>query len=251
MVSIITAHQPKRNSFLRYCYKSILKQEIDFEWLIEIDGPMYQLDEEIAADPRVKIEATGINIGQAAARNLALARSAGEFVFSLDDDDVLIPKALFKLSVALGSSDLGAAIGNVYKLEKGQLKPWHSRGVVSNDLYRVDQNIPIQAAIKNKDKFGTHCLAACAFFWKTDTLLHLGGWTAIKGSEDTYLVAKYNFDQEILHPNVDTLIYRIHNDQESIDEDILALREKNWPLIKRFIGYKGLDLKKAWLNNKT
>lgn len=237
MISIITAHQPKRNNFLSDCYNSILKQAVDFEWLIEIDGPDYQLDEEISSDPRVKIEATGINIGQAAARNLALARSAGEFVFSLDDDDVLIPKALLKLSEQLSKSNLGAAIGNVYKLEKGQLKPWHSRGVVSNELYPVDQNIPTQAAIKNKDKFGTHCLASCAFFWKTETLLNLGGWTAIKGSEDTYLVAKYNFDQEILHPNVDTLIYRIHNDQESIDEDILTLRKRNWPLIKRFIGY--------------
>jgi len=175
MVSIITAHQPKRSDFLSDCYKSILKQDVDFEWLIEIDGPGYQLSEEIAADPRVKIKATGINIGQAAARNLALSRSTGEFVFSLDDDDVLIPKALSKLVDSLGSSDLGAAIGNVYKLENGQLDTWHSRGVISRDLYPAGENIKRGAVVKNKDKFNTHCLAACAFFWKAKTLFDLGG----------------------------------------------------------------------------
>lgn len=237
MISVITAHQPKRNNFLKDCYKSILKQSVDFEWLIEIDGPDYQLDEEISSDPRVKIEATGINIGQAAARNLALARSAGEFVFSLDDDDVLIPKALLKLAEQLSQSDLGAAIGNVYKLEDGQVRPWHSHGVVSNDLYPVGENIKKGAIITNKNQHGTHCLPSCSVFWKSNTLFDLGGWAAIKGSEDTHLLAKYNFSKEILHPNVDTLIYRIHNDQESIDKDILTLRKRNWPLIKRFIGY--------------
>lgn len=83
MISIITAHQPKRDSFLKDCYNSILKQDVDFEWLIEIDGSGYQLAEEIRLDPRVKIEATGINIGQAAARNLALARSRSASLFFL------------------------------------------------------------------------------------------------------------------------------------------------------------------------
>jgi glycosyltransferase involved in cell wall biosynthesis len=237
MISIITAHQEKRNSYLNDCYHSILKQMVDFEWLIEIDGENYQLDKEIISDPRVKVEATGISVGQAAARNLALGRSTGELIFSFDDDDVLIGSALLKLSTALRESDLGAAIGNIYKLEDGQVSLWHSRGIKSSDLYPAGENIKKQAIIKNKDQLGTLCLATGPVLWESDTLFGLGGWPAIKGSEDAYLLSKYNLNQEILHPDVDTLIYRIHNDQESFNKDIVALREKNWPLIKRLIGY--------------
>jgi len=237
VISIISAHRPERHKFLADCYESLRDQPGAWEWIIEIDGPLYQLASNISDDPRVSVDYTGARLGAAAARNFALSRATGKFIFSLDDDDILYPDCLSSLAGALEKSQLPAAIGNAYRLSGPDqpLLAWQSHGYESDTLYRRGEDIPAGAVEANKDSYGTHCLASCSVFWRHEYLLSLGGWPAITGSEDSALLARANASSAILHPDIDVLIYREHPEQESADENILRLRRRSWPLIKKML----------------
>jgi glycosyltransferase involved in cell wall biosynthesis len=110
---VITAHQPSRASFIARAYQSLIKQTRQFEWIVQVDGMKQdvRISKEIINDSRVKIEFNYDHLGAANTRNLALARSEGEFIYSLDDDDQLFPNALKELREALEQSDLDSAVG--------------------------------------------------------------------------------------------------------------------------------------------
>lgn len=91
--------------------QSVLGQcHVDFEWLIvddcSTDGTNAAFRATLGEDPRVRILTSPVNVGIAAARNVALAHARGEYVCFLDVDDSWAPE---KLAVQLRFMRLNAA----------------------------------------------------------------------------------------------------------------------------------------------
>ncbi|GIF12693.1 glycosyltransferase family 2 protein [Actinoplanes teichomyceticus] len=116
MISVITPALPHHVDLLARAYDALLRQDVDWEWLIQIDGaadePVEQRIPGAATDHRVRVAANGERLGISATRNRALLRSAGRWVAPLDADDEYFPDALARLCEPLRERpDLGYAFG--------------------------------------------------------------------------------------------------------------------------------------------
>jgi glycosyltransferase involved in cell wall biosynthesis len=96
-------------ALFRETARSVLAQSFQrFEWLVVNDASddpasLAVLDELRAADPRIRVVLHERNRGLSAARNTAFANARTDFVFLLDDDDLLEPTAVEKTLACLVS----------------------------------------------------------------------------------------------------------------------------------------------------
>lgn len=96
--------------YLRECLDSVLDQRFDDFEVIAIDDNSPDhcgriLDEYAERDPRMRVVHLDHNIGNGHARNLGLARAAGEYVWFVDSDDRLATGAIPAVVEALRRSD--------------------------------------------------------------------------------------------------------------------------------------------------
>lgn len=106
-------------SYLHQCIDSILAQTYaDFELLLVDDGSTDHsadiCDEYAAFDKRIRVLRQK-NSGQAAARNLGIKNSTGEWITFVDSDDIIHPQMLAILSVGIEKHRGRIAVCNAYE----------------------------------------------------------------------------------------------------------------------------------------
>ena len=94
---IVSVHNSE--AFLPTCLDSILDQSFtDFEIVVvddaSTDGSLRLLDSYAARDPRVIVVRLEENVGAGGARNAALDRATGDYIWCVDSDDWIVPDAL-------------------------------------------------------------------------------------------------------------------------------------------------------------
>jgi glycosyltransferase involved in cell wall biosynthesis len=100
------------------------------------------------------------NVGVSKSRNIGINCAKGEFIFILDADNVIFPKALHNLHFAIIQNNAAAAYGPIHR----QDLTGHSQGVVSNRPFDPD-------FLKHVGNY----IDAMALF-RRSTLLELGGY---------------------------------------------------------------------------
>jgi glycosyltransferase involved in cell wall biosynthesis len=184
-ISVVTPVHPPHVRFLPEAYESLRAQELPegwgWEWLIQHDGEAES--EPSFDDPRVTFSASPA-AGAAGARNLALARSSGEFVRNLDADDLLTGGALERdVQILLAHQNVGWVTSAALDLlPDGEVVSWASGDPGERVL---EPGWLLDVFISNEWRLpvvpGTMCV-------RRDLLLALGGWMALPRSEDTGLL---------------------------------------------------------------
>lgn len=108
MISIIIPSWNTPRDWLRECLESILAQTLkDWETIIVDDAsPLPVSPDDLPGkgeDQRFRLIRHAVNGGPGVARNTAVAHARGEFIFTMDSDDVLEPGALESLNALLAS----------------------------------------------------------------------------------------------------------------------------------------------------
>lgn len=209
-ISVITAVDPSRSAYLHETWDSLASQQLPsgwaWEWLVQIDSidPADQSTvlSQLPNDDRISVSASRHG-GPGTARTMALARSAGHLIKTLDADDRLIEGALAR--------DIRA------HSERGIL--WSGCRVIdNNDGRHTDHyNIPtnprsgrvssgsVYLAYRDSYRMLVHPATLCVKF---GTLIALGGWMALPASEDTGLLLALDAVGDGWFINAPGLLYR-------------------------------------------
>jgi len=120
-----------RERWVRRAIKSILKQEFeDFEIIVVDDGSSDRTLQFIESfdDPRMKVVTLPANLGCAGARNAGIEIARGEFIATMDSDDVALPDRLGRqVSYLQVHPDIDILGSNIVKCQSnGRIHPVHS-----------------------------------------------------------------------------------------------------------------------------
>jgi glycosyltransferase involved in cell wall biosynthesis len=223
-VSVITPVGAGGLPFLAEAYRSLRTQGVDFEWLIQLDGPVGDVPAAIAADARVNVAASPRPVGIAAARNLALGRVRAPLVATLDADDELLPDAFLTLIGALADHPEAAlAFGQTVKLSlDGSIEPKPAIPLPGGELAPgvvYDSWTATATAESSRPPF-----ACAAAVWRTDVLLAAGGWVGLPVHEDIALVMAVCEQHSSVHVAVDVYAARRHEGQTTQNPELLSDR---------------------------
>lgn len=108
LISVITATLRPNEEFVLQAWKSILASaptNWEFEWCIQEDGKDPSLRDALPADERIRYDAHSVQAGVAASRNLAMARSRGDWIVNLDGDDYYTERGLTVLTDLINTHD--------------------------------------------------------------------------------------------------------------------------------------------------
>ncbi|MFF2501918.1 glycosyltransferase [Streptomyces sp. NPDC058067] len=215
-VSVVTAVHAPHAPFLPDAWESLRGQDHDgWEWLVQIDGPHAPVTAALdacgaARDPRVSVAVNGTAEGPAVTRNVALGRSRAPLVQNVDADDVLEPGALTALTTALAARPhAGFAVGRARDLlPTGELRE-HALPLDPGPLPRGS------LADRWLTEPGRYRLPVhpAGVLWRRSLLLALGGWSALRGMEDTGLLMAASAAAPGVLVDADTLRYRKHPGQ--------------------------------------
>lgn len=215
MVSVITPALDVR--FINRCYQSLVAQNCEWEWLIQIDAKLIPpISNKILNDKRVKVEASGRHCGTPACRNLALSRSSGGVIQMLDIDDELLPNALVKLSNACLQDGIGfATMGFVNKYEDGrevEIKTLPS-GRIGLDAIHVYEATNLQ--------FPVPAAMTC---YRREALIQAGGFSAWTHGDDVITLKRINHSHYGWHIDEALAVYHHYDGQTTSIDGILPLR---------------------------
>ena len=189
-ISVITAVHPERTDFLNAAFESLANQDLpagwQWEWLIQQDGVGSDVASALPSDPRVR-PGSNRHGGPATARNMALARAAGELVRVLDADDELTPGALSRDIAAInGHPDVCWTTSRVLDL----LPDGSTTGFDGDPPPGIlERGVVYRYWLAHNNRASVHPATLCVC---TKILLMLGGWMALPASEDTGLVLALN-----------------------------------------------------------
>lgn len=124
---VVTAYN--KQSYIADAVNSVLAQtEPDIEVVVVDDCSIDSTREVVLAlaarDPRVRLIALPVNVGQPAALNIGMAEAAGDWVAILDGDDWVAPelyRTLLDLAARTGASVLGS---DMQWVDDGRMLPW-------------------------------------------------------------------------------------------------------------------------------
>lgn len=154
-----------RQNFVKECIESVINQSYqNFEIIIIDDGSSdktVEICEELSkTEPRIRLYISE-HCGVSAARNKALEKAAGEYVFFLDSDDIIHPLLFETLICGLKNNDAAIAGTEVINfLEKNHNKVLE----IMNPPY-----------IMGETTYQTHEESLEAMFTKTSPLSLIGG----------------------------------------------------------------------------
>ncbi|MFF1359907.1 glycosyltransferase family 2 protein [Streptomyces sp. NPDC058297] len=217
-VSVVTAVHAPHAPFLTDAWASLREQDHgDWEWLVQVDGPHPAVTAALekcgaAGDPRVRVAVNGTAEGPAVTRNIALGRSRAPFVQNVDADDALEPGALTALTAVLAADpDVGFAVGRARDLlPSGELRD-HVLPLDPGPLPRGSLAARWQTA-PGSYRLPVH---PAGVLWRRSLLLAVGGWSALRGMEDTGLLMAASAAAPGVLVDADTLRYRKHPGQGS------------------------------------
>ncbi|WP_157875037.1 glycosyltransferase [Streptomyces resistomycificus] len=231
-MSILTA--VTRPDLLPRLYSSIASQQIDWEWIVQLDGEAIEWRPGpgdcgfVEDDRRVWLERNAKPLGSGTTRNLALIRATGDLVLCVDDDDLLYPDSLGGLCAALaawpqcfgawgrtdllteGDADPAAAPGRPPEV----FKAWPAPGVI--------QPGTIGAYFERIGEFPVH---VGAVMWRRSHLVAVGGYGALPRSVDTnpFLAAEALFP--VCYVDTPVYRYRLHGGQMSSTPDYQRVKD--------------------------
>jgi glycosyltransferase involved in cell wall biosynthesis len=227
LISVITAALCPSDRFLDDAYSSLGRQEVPWEWLLQIDGPEQGLPS-FPDDDRVRVEANGLHLGTAGTRNRALARARGELIFALDADDVIAPRALPALCSALLSEDddIAFAFGRAGELgEDGRSIPGSPSGYFKPGVVKPG------TVERLWHETGLPPIHGTAVLWRKAVLAAYGGWPALLGSEDTSVIMAASLEHPVAYVEHDVVLYRRHAGQTTQAAPYHLYRQRNWDLV--------------------
>ena len=215
--------------FLCDLHADLTASEVDFEWIIAVDGTQRRrVPDPIAADRRIRILQIGRQVGAAAARNLALGLARGTYVTSADDDDHLPAESLTTRLEAAMRHGVGWVAGALADLYGEELIPSELRlptGVVApGDVWRA---------------WGCPCLAfpvgPTTLLVETGLLRRVGGWQGLPQAEDLGMVLSVT--ARTVGIMLDTVVYayRKHAHQMTVSKEFGQLE----PLVRHITYERG------------
>lgn len=211
-LSILTPVHSNTAVFLPDAARSIerlrLPKQWNVEWVVQEDADeptlaktVARLGGEYGANPR--------RAGASATRNLALLRAKGDFVFSLDADDQLVPDGLPALIERL-DGDFG----------------WVCGGHIDHMGHPTDDWNPQSSRVWSRGELLAHGTRNWGFhpnnlLVRTSALWEIGGWPALTGLEDKMLVLALNIAHSGASTKIATVQYRRHGKQTIADPAFL------------------------------
>ncbi|MCP3819429.1 glycosyltransferase [Streptomyces sp. A3M-1-3] len=217
-VDVVTAVHAPYAVFLPFVWQSLYRQSHSaWTWLVQIDGPPEGVLEALRAcgaarDRRVVVAAHGTTEGPAVTRNVALGRATAPLVQNIDADDELEPDALAVLTGALTAHPgAGFAVGHARDLMPDGRLHEHALPVAAGVLPR-GVLLDLWTAEGAGHRLPVH---PAGTMWRRSLLLALGGWSALRGMEDTSLLMAASASAEGVLVDAPTLRYRRHAAQRS------------------------------------
>lgn len=191
-VSIIVTNY-NYGSYVQRCLRSVLKQNnINHEVIVVDDCSTDNSIEMIKVfEPDIRVFSTQKNSGVAAAANLGIKNSKGQFVIRVDADDYV-------------SADM-------CKFMKTYLESNHDAFCVSCDYQLVDdhENI-IERKYAEKDP------VSCGIMYRKDLFLQLGGYNdSMRHREEEELRKRLGEYYKIHHLRIPFYRYRMHNNNKT------------------------------------
>lgn len=210
-ISILTATlpHPDRIDLISETYDSLLKQDLQWEWLIQVDQspdlwPEGSPCPELPKDRRIQIEENVRQIGLARSRNAALERSSGQAVMTLDDDDLLVPGSLEKLLELLRDEEVGYVSAGIQDFavegDGGRTRPAVPEGLNGPNL------VP-DYWLQPWSRFP---LIPAATLFARQTVLGVSGWEHLPQGEDILFMTKVDAELPGFITHLPLYRYRQH-----------------------------------------
>lgn len=216
LISVLTATSGQRGSFLVDAYRSLCRQSVDWEWVVEVDGAISAPPSELARDVRISWAAHDRVLGPAASRNRALARCRGDLIQNLDDDDLLYSGALEALSDALATHRSAA-------FAFGDAVDFFEDGTERRVPLPFDHGLVAPGKVVAEWRHGPDDyfvpLHPAGVMWRKDVLMAYGGWTGLWAMDDTAIVMAVSTLNASIYIGRDTLRYRRHGGQLSHQQE--------------------------------
>lgn len=221
-VSVLTAAYEPDEAHLLDAYRSLDEQDVDWQWVIQVDGPAAAIEaipRDIQADERVAVAANGERLGVAATRNLGLLRCDYELIQNLDADDMFYPGAIRGLAETITTKGVAFAFGESHLLypdgtsQHWQPAPWGS-GIIEP---RVITDTWLAT--------GRHHVSLSATLWKTAYIHAHGGWGALRGMQDVYMMLAIADESQAAYVATPTTKYRVHEKQATAQPELRGVRE--------------------------
>ncbi len=222
-VDVVTAAHLDYARYLPAAWESLRRQTSPhWTWRLQLDGPPDETAELDAildacgasADGRVSIGRHGTREGPAVTRNIALGGCIEQFVQNLDADDELEPHTLAALRGALTAHPTaGYAVGHARDLRPdGTLEP-APLDLPPGELARGALAVRWQAKLATGRVLPP--VHPAGVMWRRTLLITLGGWSALRGVEDTATLLAGSALATGVLLDLPTLRYRQHDAQHS------------------------------------
>lgn len=187
MISVITATYDPEPDYLMAAWESVRTQQLPeswtLQWVVQEDGRQARAARDILpAHPLIHLE-SGRRGGVAITRNLGLARSGGELVKTLDQDDILTPGALARdIAVLTQHPHVGWVTSPALDLlpddsTRAAPSPYAPGAIPAGELVRYWRD--------NNHYLAVHPATMCL---RRTLAVAVGGWMAVPGSDDTGLL---------------------------------------------------------------
>jgi hypothetical protein len=226
-VLVITAMADRPMHRLKEIHPVLAEAPLCWEWLIQLDGEHgATLPPEVAADPRIRVERNGRQLGIAATRNRALSRAAAPLLLNADSDDVPATAALTQLPAAFEDPTVGLAFGDwvehwpdrdpwtpAARFKAGRLEP----GTISR-IWAAERWVPLHLA---------------GAMWRTDAVLAAGGWSATVGGADIGLLLGVDAQWASVYVPVATFAYYHHGEQMTASDEYRTQFELDMRFLER------------------
>lgn len=231
VVSVITAVDPERSTYLPETWESLRAQQLpvgwSWEWLVQCDSVAREDQDVVRSvlpsdDARISFGASRKG-GPGIARTMALARASGDLVKTLDADDRLTPGALARDIFGLSQPGVSWAASRVVDDRDGVRSPHYPYDPRAG---RIRSGAAYHAYTQESFRILVHPATLCVSY---ATLVALGGWMALPASEDTGLLMALDAVSDGWFTDEVGMIYRRWEPQMSAsaahaDPDELAAR---------------------------
>lgn len=179
-LSVLTPASPNALQFIEETAKSVedLRSKIQLEWILCIDGEIESEFPDIHPD---LVICNPQSWGVAGARNLALSRASGDYIFPLDADDQLVSDGIIDiLNFLIESEKFNWASGNRTYLDGSRTPHWIT------ESYEWEVGTLASEWI-SPFPFHPNCI-----IFNRKLGLYVGGWPALFTNEDLGFVFALN-----------------------------------------------------------
>lgn len=197
--------------YLPDCLDSVLAGDFDIE-VIAVDDASPDasgkiLDDRSASDPRLRVVHLDRNGGQGQARNFALEKATGEYVWFVDGDDVLADGALAAVTAALAASKPDVLLINwVSTYPDGHTAP--------NPYARLLSAVPAGGCtLEDKPQLIELTMTSWSKLFRRDFLAGLGVTFADGIHEDIQVTCAALLSADVIAA-VDTVCYRYRRERK-------------------------------------